>query len=104
MVNTEIKSSSLSDFMRMNDERYFHNGAVYVAPGGNLVHELENGYSLTYEGDGIVRVKFDGLESRAYDDHAFYAQGYAAIWLPCRFLELYKHEISVGHVQREDEK
>lgn len=103
MPGVKIGENAILDFMRMNDDYSVTHGRVYALNDGAIRHELPDGYSLTYEGDGIVRVKFDKLESRAYDDHAFYAHGYAGKLLPRRFLELYKHEIAVGHVQREDE-
>ena len=104
MLEVKIGEYAIMDFVRMNDGSSVMRGRVYALGNGAIRHDLPDMYSLTYEGDGIVRVKFGNLESRAYDDHAYYARGFEGRAFPRRCLDLYKHEISVGHVQEDEKK
>ena len=108
MEKQRMSCYAVMDFSRMNDNFSSGRGYVYVLEDGKIRHELPDGYSLTFEGDGIVRVGYEyqviKLESRAYDEHAYYARGFEGKAFPRRCLDLYKQEISVGHIKREDEK
>ena len=102
--NGKIGEYVLQDFVRMCEAPFLAGGHAWVREGGVIFLLRGDGYSLTFEGDGIVRVRFGYLESRAYDEHAYYARGFEGRAFPRRCLDIYKYEISVGHVKREDEK
>lgn len=97
-----ISTYSIMDFARMNDNFSAGRGYVYLLENGNIRHDLPDGFSLTYEGDGIIRVQFEGLQDWAFDEHGFYGSGYQGIAFPRRCLELYKRLISTGRIGREE--
>lgn len=106
--NGKIGEYVLQDFVRMCEAPFLAGGHAWVREGGVIFFLRGDGYSLTFEGDGIVRVGYEyqviKLESRAYDEHAYYARGFEGKAFPRRCLDLYKHEISVGHVQEDEKK
>lgn len=99
----KIGNYALQDFLRMNDPRLLTDGAVYATENGQLIHELPDGYALTYHGDGMIYVQYGDLEPAGYDEHAAYMYGYAGIAIPRRCLELYKRSIALGKIRSQEE-
>lgn len=103
--STQIAIHALQDFLRMNDAQAVERSYVWALENGAICHDIENGFTLVYEGDGIIRVhdSYEEYEDRAYDEHAYYAQCFPGKLFPGRCIELYMRDIALGVVkERED--